>query len=246
MNDVIRRLRGEGYEVRTRKQWGSAHADVYAYRLRTKPVDFPVDHMFAHITVTSQNGDEGARQVEDIGMDRFGSGVSYQWLVDHETHAIYEGQPLAAKGTHTVNDKKVPGFPVPPESLNYVGHAVAFMGVPGDEFCGECAELFAAIMAASKIEGVVREEARYLPHSMFAAKECPTEAIREMLPIIHREASRMVRTSFGNEPRETRVARIKDELEKLLAELDKVPAKRKKVHKAKDEAKAAVEKLPER
>lgn len=243
-NDVIRRLRAGGYKVRTREQWGSTEAETYAYRLRTKPVDFPVSHMFAHITVTKKNGNEGAREVEQIGMERFGSGVSYQWLVDHETHTIFEGQPLAAKGTHTVNDKRVPGFPMPPESCNYVGHAVAFMAVPGDEFCDECAEMFAAIMAAEKIEDVLRDDARYHPHSKFAAKDCPTDAVRDQLPEIHRMAVRMVRENLGR--RETRVARVKDELEELIETLDKVPAKRKRVHKAKADLKAAAEQLPEK
>lgn len=183
MNAVVRRLRAGGYRVRTRNQWGSKQAQVYGYRLRAKPVDLPVDHMFAHITVTDEDGDAGARQVERIGMDRFGSGVSYNWLVDHETHTIFEGQPLMAKGAHTVNDKKVPGYP---ENLNYFGHAVAFMAKPGDPFCDECEELFAAIMAASKLEDVVRDEAVYLPHSKFAAKDCPTDVVRDALPRIHK------------------------------------------------------------
>lgn len=200
MNDVIRRLRAGGYKVKTRRQWGSQCAPVYAYRLRSKPVDFPVSHMFAHITVTSKNGDEGAREVEQIGLDRFGSGVSYNWLVDHQTHTIYEGMPLAAKGTHTVNNKEVPGFPVPPESLNYIGHAVAFMAMPGDVFCNKCAELFAAIMAAEKIEDVLRDGAHYLPHSKFAAKDCPTDAVRDKLPQIHRLQRKMRQEALAPQP----------------------------------------------
>lgn len=195
MNDVIQRLRAGGFKVRTRPQWGSTEAETYAYRLRSKPVDFPVDHFFAHITVTSVHGDAGARKVEEIGMERFGSGVSYNWLVDHTTHTIYEGQPLAAKGTHTVNDKRVAGFPMPPDSMNYVGHAIALVGMPGDEFCDTCAELFAAIMAAEKVEGVAREDARLYPHSKFAAKDCPTTAVRDKLPLIHRR-QRKLREEF--------------------------------------------------
>lgn len=195
MNDVIQRLRAAGYQVKNRRQWGARHLPVYAYRRRTMPVDLPVNFAFAHITVTSQDGDAGARLVEQIGFDRFGSGVSYQWLVDHETHCIYEGMPLDAKGTHTVNDKDVEGFPY---NLNYFGHAVAFMAMPGDEFCRECEELYAAILAAEKIEGHMRDSARYLPHSMFAAKDCPTDAVRDALPRIQKLANRMVRENLGD------------------------------------------------
>ena len=241
MNDVIARLRSAGYSVRTRKQWGSQQAGVYAERRRSKPVDFPVDFVFAHITVTKKHGDEGAREVEEIGVSRFGSGVSYNWLVDHETHAIYEGQPLDAKGTHTVNDREVPGFP---ENLNYVGHAVALIGMPGDEFCDECAELFAAIQAAERIEGVLRDSAGYLPHSTFAAKDCPGDNVRDALAEINAEADRMV--ADGYLQKGTRVTRVKRRLAKLVNELDKAPKKRKLVHEAKDELTAIVEKLPER
>lgn len=189
-NEVIDRLRSAGYKVRTRKQWGTQHADVYAYRLRTKPVDFPVSFMFAHITVTSANGDKGARLVEQIGMERFGSGCSYNWMVDHQTHAIYEGQPLAAKGTHTINDKNVSGFPY---NLNYAGHAVAFMAMPGDRFCHKCVELFAAIQAAERLEDIARDSVKFYPHSMFAWKDCPTDAVRNRLDDINNLADQMVK-----------------------------------------------------
>lgn len=200
-NDVIARLRAAGYRVRTRRQWGSKCAGVYAERLRSKPVDLPVSYIFAHITVTSVNGDEGARLIEQIGMERFGSGVSYNWMVDHETHTIYEGQPLHAKGTHTVNDKNVAGYPY---NLNYAGHAVAFMAMPGDKFCAKCEELFAAIQAAERLEDTLRETAAYLPHSKFAWKDCPTDAVRNALPRINKLADEMVNgkalTQFREDP----------------------------------------------
>lgn len=241
MNDVIQRLRSAGYPVRSRKQWGTQHADVYAYRLRTKPVTLPVPYMFAHITVTSVNGDEGARHIEQIGMDRFGSGVSYNWLVDHETHVIYEGMPLGAKGTHTVNDKGVDGFPY---NLNYHGHAVAFMAMPGDKFCNRCAELFAAIQAAERIEGAARDSARFYPHSKFAAKDCPTAAVRDALPAINRKADQMVANGFILPP--TRVTEAKDSLEKVVAELEEVPERRTKVHRLKEELQDIIDEFPER
>lgn len=241
MNEVIQRLRRAGYTVRNRRDWGSTELSTYAERRRSKPVDFPVDHIFAHITVTSTNGDAGARQVEQIGSDRFGSGMSYQWLVDHETHAIYEGQPMDAKGTHTVNDKRVARYGY---DLNYAGHAVAWMAMPGDTFCGDCAELFAAIQAAERLEGILRDAAVYLPHSMFAAKDCPTDVLRDMLPVINRQADRMVAQGFVDRP--TRVSRFNDQLEDALELLDDVPERRKRVHKVKAALEAIADRLPER
>lgn len=218
-NDVIARLRAARYRVKTRAQWGSKQENIYAYRLRTKPVHLPVRAMFAHITVTSVNGDAGARQVEQIGVDRFGSGVSYNWLVDHETHTIYEGQPLRAKGTHTINDKNVAGFPY---NLNYYGHAVAFMAMPGDEFCGKCEELFAAIQAAERIEGYVVNSVGYLPHSKFAFKDCPTDPVRNALPRINKRADELVAKGvldqFKDEPaKPKRPAKPKVSLKHMVA-----------------------------
>jgi hypothetical protein len=45
-----------------------------------------------------------------IGMERFGSGVSYNFLVHMQTGEVAVGQPLDAKGTHTLNEKRVPGY----------------------------------------------------------------------------------------------------------------------------------------
>ena len=243
MSDVVARLRGAGYKVKNKRQWDSRYLGTYALRLRSKPVDFPVDHFFAHITVTEGKGDEGVREVEQIGMDRFGSAISYNWVVCHSNHTIYVGMPLGAKGAHTVNDKKVAGFP---ENLNYHGHAVAFLGMPGDEFCLECAELFAAIAAAERIEGVARDTAKFLPHSQFAAKDCPTDAVRDKLKAINALTDAMVKVNLAVGAPETRVERAKAQLEAVLAELDKVPVTRVRVHKAKKTIKEATEKLPER
>lgn len=170
MSEVIVRLRAEGFRVLTRAQWGSEYAHIYGERLRSKPVTFPVPYGFVHLTVTNLPDMEGVRQVEQIGYDRFGTGISYNWVVEHAGHTIYEGQPLGAKGAHTMNDKNVPGFP---ENLNYFGHAVAFLGNVGDEFCAKCAELVGAIFRAEIAEGVMRENATLHPHREFAAKDCP-------------------------------------------------------------------------
>lgn len=173
--DTINRLRAAGYKIRTRGEWGSKELSNYAWRLRTKPVDFPVSYGFVHISVTKEHGDAGMRLIERIGQDRFGTGCSYNWVVDHKTdHTIYLGQPLAAKGAHTVNEKGVGHFPY---NLNYHGHAVAFMGMVEDEVCDECIDTIAAIFAAEKLEDVMRIGDNIFPHRKFAAKSCPGDKL---------------------------------------------------------------------
>lgn len=244
-NAVIHRLRRAGYTVKKRHQWGSKHGDIYGYRLAHKPVHFPVRYMFAHITVTSVDGDAGAREVEEIGVERFGSGMSYNWLVDHETHTIYEGQPLAAKGAHTINDKNVAGFP---ENLNYYGHAVAFMAMPGDKFCDECEELYAAIQAAERLENVAVDVVGYLPHSKFAWKDCPTDAVRNALPRINELADQMVRDGMVKQARsrgkrrKRHVPRVSLEALQRAAKVDDWARKQPKTVKAVELVVAALEK----
>ena len=175
MTDTIQRLRAAGYKIRTRGEWGSKELPNYAWRLRTKPVDFPVSYGFVHISVTKEHGDAGMRLIERIGQDRFGTGCSYNWVVDHKTdHTIYLGQPLAAKGAHTVNEKGLGHFPY---NLNYHGHAVAFMGMVEDEVCDECIDTIAAIFAAEKLEDVMRIGDNIFPHRKFAAKSCPGDKL---------------------------------------------------------------------
>lgn len=191
MTDTIQRLRRGGYKIRTKEQWGSKQLPLYGWRLRTKPVDFPVDYGFVHISVTHTHGDEGMRDIEEIGVDRFGTGVSYNWVIDHKTdHTIYIGQPLAAKGAHTVNDKNVKGFP---NNLNYFGHAVAFMGDVNDTVCDECVDTIAAIFASEKLEGVMRIGDNIYPHRKFAAKSCPGDKLYDRMRDISDLVARKVR-----------------------------------------------------
>lgn len=188
--DTINRLRAAGYRIRTRGEWGSKELSTYAWRLRTKPVDFPVSYGFVHITVTEEHGDAGMRLLERIGKQRFGSGVSYNWVIDHKTdHTIYLGQPLAAKGTHTVNDFHLAGFPY---NLNYAGHAVAYMGNVDDEVCDECIDTIAAIFAAEKLEGVLRIGDNIFPHRKFAAKSCPGDKLNARMRDISDAVKRKV------------------------------------------------------
>ena len=190
MTDTIQRLRHGGYKIRTKEQWGSKHLPLYGERLRSKPVDLPVRYGFVHITVTTKHGDEGMREIEDIGYQRFGTGCSYNWVVDHKTdHTIYIGQPLMAKGAHTVNDKRVKGFPY---NLNYFGHAVAFMGMVEDKVCDECVDTIAAIFAAEKLEDSLVIGDNLFPHRKFAAKSCPGDKLYDRMRDISDAVKRKV------------------------------------------------------
>lgn len=184
---VIKELRDMGFTVLTRAQWGTRHEGIYQTRRRTRTFVGPADHFFAHITVTRPSSSFAAdvRVIEDIGVDRFGTGCSYNWMVDADTGAIAQGQPLDAAGAHTLNDKGVPGFP---SNLNYWGHAIAWIGMPTTPISGRAIEAYAAIIAAEKKHGAAKDDARLYPHSKFAWKDCPCDQVRDQIPHIEHRA----------------------------------------------------------
>jgi hypothetical protein len=120
-------------------------------------------------------------ELERIGYERFQSGISYNWAIDMQTGMIGEGMPLLARGTHTVNDKNVAGFP---NQLNEYGHAIVAIGMPGNHVSNKFVLSFAAIMAAEQELAYMETNAPIYPHSKFANKDCPTEAVRSKIPLI--------------------------------------------------------------
>ena len=185
---IIEQLRADGFTVLTRRQWGSKHRAVYQWRRVNRHFVGAADHAFGHITVTTATKDAkaDARQVEAIGQSRFGSGVSYNWLLHKPSKTIIVGQPLDAAGTHTVNDKNVAGFH---DNLNYWGHAIGFIGQPGDGFDDWCRDAAAAIIRAEKKHGGMKSAARLYPHSKFAFKDCPCDPYRDSIPEIEKKAA---------------------------------------------------------
>jgi len=187
MDNVIGFLRDLKREVLTRADWETKHESLYQQRRIDKPTQLPALYAFSHISVTVDNGRtrddfiSDMLELERIGYERFGSGISYNWAVDMQTGMIGQGQPLDAKGTHTVNDKGVAGFPY---NLNLYGHAIVGIGMPGDGVSLEFIRSVAAILRAEQDAGVMNRDINIHPHSMFANKDCPTEAIRIRLPYI--------------------------------------------------------------
>jgi len=191
----VRRLRKVyGVRVRTRKDWGSTRGSVYAWRLINKRATVPADTVVEHITVTFDDGkltgnfDADMRELERIGYARFGSGISYNFAIDHLTGMVGIGQPLRAKGTHTVNNKNMPGYS---HDQNKVARAIAWIGVPGNKISDECREAHVKLLACLMDCGHVTPDPDYKPHSFFAAKECPTEAMRKLMPLILSDARKL-------------------------------------------------------
>lgn len=217
-------LRAAGVDAMTRAQWGSPRErdGSYARRRSTHPMPAgPAPYHFLHITVTADTdtrleGAAGARQVESYGLSSPPM-VSYQGLVTNEGR-YFEGQSYGVKGTHTINDKKVPGFPT---DLNYHGYAVAIMQNVGDAVTDAQVETLAKVYAAAELAGWVRRGAPIYPHRMFAWKSCPGDRAVARLGEIQRLKDQYVNAGRlpGTEPREWDDMATKDELRSVVAEV---------------------------
>lgn len=205
---AIRVMRRRGAKVLSHKQWGSKQMALYAERRRrTARGDWPgfklymVDTVVLHITVTFDSGTlvgdfkEDMQTIERIGVERFQSGISYNMVVDMETGMAGVGQPIDSKGTHTVNDKGVSGFS---HDQNLVARAIACMGMPGKPLSDAALETIVDIMMGWWEVGAITDDPDILPHSYFAAKDCPTDAVRNKIPEIQRRFRARVRRAKTN------------------------------------------------
>jgi hypothetical protein len=192
---LVAALRRRGVEVLTHDQWGSQHAATYRQRLTSRPhallPDKPVDTLWNHVTVTFDSGrllgdfKADMRTIERIGMERFKSGFSYNFGVDAngDRPRIGLGQFLEAKGTHTVNDKKVALFS---RDQNAVALAVAWVGMPGNKLNKHALEAMVQLRGALIEVGALTATYDDVPHSLVAFKDCPTDELRNRLPELKR------------------------------------------------------------
>jgi hypothetical protein len=193
----------------------------YADRRHTHPMPpGPADFHFLHITVTGdtdtiKEGAAGARQVETFGLSTPPM-VSYQDLVTNEGR-YFQGQDYGTKGTHTINDRNVPGFP---NDLNLEGYAAAIMQNVGDAVTDAQVVTLAKVFAARELLGLVRKGAPIFPHRKFAFKACPGDRAVARLDEIDRLKRQYVKAGAlpGTEPKEWDQMATKAEIREVVAE----------------------------
>lgn len=203
---VVDSARRRGAKVLTHRQWGSKETALYAERRKlTNEGHWPgfvkkVDTVILHITVTFDSGTfigdfkEDCQTVERIGKERFNSGVSYNFLVDMGTGMAAVGQPIDSKGTHTVNDKDVKGFH---KDQNLKARAIACVGMPGSKLSGAAIETIIDLLVSMWENGELTDDPDILPHSFFAFKDCPTDAVRNAIPTIQKRFRARVSRAIG-------------------------------------------------
>jgi len=195
---VVRAARKRGVKVYNRNGiggWGSTLRALYAWRRKNKAHSLlplkPVDTVWQHITVTRRSGNFklDCQLVERIGFDRFGTGCSYNFMVDMTTGEVGVGQPLDAKGAHTLNDFGIAGYTV---DQNAVSIAIAVIGMPNYELKPAAFNAIANLIAACIETDAVTKGFDYNPHSLVAAKDCPCDATRDQMDAIQRRALKVL------------------------------------------------------
>jgi len=185
MTDIAREqaaLAGQGLEIFTREAW-----DAEQNYTSARSVDEPASWFFLHISVTIDAGNTGLseaddmRDIERIGQQRFGIGFPYNAAI-FDTGRLYEGQPLTRRGAHTVNDRHIAGFPMPPLSLNVGGRAIVLPQMVDDDVTDVQIDQAARWAAAQKRSGLARRDAPWFGHRDFAFKSCPGDTGYDRLP----------------------------------------------------------------
>lgn len=193
---VVANARAKGVVVYEYRQWGSLSIPTYMLRRRTRPHSLlpskPADTLWQHITVTYDTGStpvsfkKDMRTVERIGNERFKTGVSYNFCIDAVTGEVGVGQQLDAAGAHTLNLKKIPGYSY---DQNKVSLAVSVIGMPGVKLTEKAGNALVNLIRALIEEGALTPDFDYNPHSMVAAKSCPTKNITDVMPGIKKAAT---------------------------------------------------------
>lgn len=81
-------------KIISRSAWGARYADGAG------PAPLPARDVWLHHSAGGQDGAAGVRALEAIGQARFGSGISYTWVIDRQGR-IYQGHSVGRQGTHT-------------------------------------------------------------------------------------------------------------------------------------------------
>lgn len=176
--------------VYSHKQWEAEHEGVYLTRRETRPAHQPADTVVQHITVTLDHGPlrrnfiEDMKTIERIGWERFKTGISYNWVVDMRTGEIGQGQYLDAAGSHTLNDKGVHGYSF---NQNEMARAIAVMGMENSKLSVAAEESIVDILVSMWRAGAITYRPDYVPHSLFAYKDCPCDSTRDRMPAIYRK-----------------------------------------------------------
>lgn len=172
-------------KIYSRSEWGARYSDGFG------PAPIPAEEVWGHHTVTlapdlvwiDANGDNvddderaAMRELEQIGQDRFGGGISYTWLI-MPSGRVYQGHSPWRQGAHT-------------GGRNDIARAIAFVGNyqtnrPTEEQLRSAAEL----LRYAQTMGWTRYARMNGGHRDLKATACPGDFVYEAIPEINRLAA---------------------------------------------------------
>lgn len=213
-------LQDAGLEIVYREEWGAVE-DYTSDRALNEVADM----FFLHIALVNDpsdlQGDEFqvARNVERIGQQRFGSGMSYNALA-FNTGLLVEGQPLTRRGAHTVNTYERDyclthgGSMVGPRTstgynLNVNARALCLPQMVDDPVTPEQIDSAARWAAAQIISGLAKKSAKWHGHRCVTAKGCPGDIAFKLIGKLQELTDYYVKNGLGmNEQDKKDIAKL--------------------------------------
>jgi hypothetical protein len=224
------RLAAVGLQLITREQTGFRfdYSD-------SRPVEEPARTQHVHITITNPGNYASdfahARAVEAIGISRFPTtGVSYNRLV-MQSGLAFEGQPIGRRGAHTVNDFQrpactTPGCPgrggslqAPSWNNNITGRAYVICQNVDDVVTDRQLDSLARCIAADRLAGFVRLDARIHGHRCCSSKSCPGNRMWARMGELAALVAHYLRVGLGGQtpaPEEDDMPYTEDQLEQIV------------------------------
>lgn len=171
-------------EIVTRAQWGARHDNG------DLTLSGPGRGFYFHHTVTAAPPNDPAaehraiRAIEAIGEQRFGRGMSYNWLIP-PSGRVYEGCSMHRRGAHT-------------NGLNSVVRSISFVGNyendhPTAAQLEAAAQLVAHCRKRGQVTGLVLGG-----HRDVKGTSCPGRFVYSQIPAVNQRAAAILTGNDGN------------------------------------------------
>jgi len=163
--------------------WGSTYDYAGRHEAKSAPVYKHSTRLHCTVTIAPDllppydDETKAMRTLERIGVERFGSGVSYAFVI-MPTGRIYEGMPANTKQTQSGHNV----------TANYLEYGVAFCGDYEADPAPEPMLRAASRLQAALLEAKLITVAGFSWHAQVAAKACPGRYVISRVPDMERWA----------------------------------------------------------
>ncbi|HEV7722060.1 MAG TPA: N-acetylmuramoyl-L-alanine amidase [Iamia sp.] len=168
--------------IRPRSAWGAKNSNGAG------PASLPAtDGAFLHHSDgKAKNGPEVVRDLERVGQERFGAGISYTFAISPDG-TIWEGHSIDRRGSHTLNHNKL-------------GRGIVLMGIYSTTPPSAGQKEAVAQLLAHGVRHGWWPSTRLRGHREVRATECPGEAAFVTIPSIVARADALLKGGAPIEP----------------------------------------------